>query len=355
VKADLSVLLTGVGAPGTRGALYALRHNPDGTHVRAVGTDARDGGVGRLWMDAFYQVPPPEAEGYVESMLSICRKESIDLVIPQTTRELFTFARHKAAFEAQGFRVMVSDLEAIAVANNKWELLKLAEQMNLPHPQFALARTRAELVECAVRLGYPANPVVVKPPVSNGMRGFRILKEGAWDLERFLAEKPSGVEITLDDLLAVVERGPAWPELLVTEYLPGAEYSVDVFAGARSQVAVPRLRKAIRSGISFENEMEERADLIQYSLALGKQIGLRYAFGFQYKLDHQGTAKLLECNPRLQGTMVASLFSGANIIWLGVREAMSEPPAVDPHAFRPASFHRFWGGVGIHGEHIDEI
>ncbi|HYF80507.1 MAG TPA: ATP-grasp domain-containing protein [Symbiobacteriaceae bacterium] len=378
MKAALTVLLTGAGAPGTRGALYALRHNPDGVQIRAVGTDIRADGVGRLWMDAFHQVPPPEDAGYLAALLEICRREAVELVIPQTTRELFAFARHKAVFEAEGVRVMVADLPAIEVANNKAALLQVVEQMGLPCPTYHLTRSKTELADAAAALGYPGKPVVVKPPVSNGMRGFRVLREGAWDLARFLAEKPNGVEISLDELLAVLGRGAAWPELLVTEYLPGAEYSVDAFLGADLSVAVPRLRRVIRSGISFENELEYRDDLIQATLALGRQVGLKYAFGFQFKLDQNGVPKILECNPRLQGTMVASLFGGVNVIWLGVREALGEgpsgattgpgpgPTAADPTGaaaapapggapFRPATFLRFWGGIGLSGDQIDEI
>jgi carbamoyl-phosphate synthase large subunit len=343
--------------------LYALRHNPDGVQIRAVGTDLRADGVGRLWMDAFYQVPSPEDAGYLEALLAICRREAVDLVIPQTTRELFAFARHKDAFEAEGFPVMVSDLPAIAVANNKWELLKIVERLGLPYPAYHLTRSKAELTDAAAALGYPANPVAVKPPVSNGMRGFRVLRECAWDLARFLAEKPSGVEMSLDELMAVLARGEAWPELLVTEFLPGAEYSVDAFAGANLAVAVPRLRRAIRSGISFENELAYRDDLMQYTNALGHHIGLKYAFGFQFKLDRDGVPKVLECNPRLQGTMVASLFGGVNVIWLGVREALGAGAGAGSGAgpdgagapLRPATFLRFWGGVGISGDQIDEI
>lgn len=355
MQGKLSILLTGAGAPGTRGTLYALRKNPDGLRIHAVGTDMKPDGVGRLWMDAFYPVPAPEEEAYLDNLLAICQKESVALVIPQTTRELVACARHKAAFEAAGARVMVSDPDAIRVANNKWELLQLFAQLNLPHPAFHLARSREELVECALRLGYPKEPVVVKPPVSNGMRGFRILRESAWDLKRFLSEKPSGVEITLDDLLTILGRGETWHELLVTEYLPGPEYSVDAFVGSKVQVAVPRLRKEIRSGISFQNQLEYRDDLMQNTLAVGRQIGLRYAFGFQFKLDPSGTAKVLECNPRVQGTMVASLFGGVNVIWMGVKEALGEPPEKVAGPLQTASFQRFWGGVGIQGGQIHEI
>lgn len=355
VGGRLSILLTGAGAPGTRGTLYAIRNNPEGRPIHVVGTDLRSEGVGRLWMDAFYQVTAPEDEGYLETLLAICQKEAVELVIPQTTREIAALAQQKERFEAAGIRVMVSDAQAIQVANNKWELLKLFAKLNRPHPAFHLARSRDELVEYAARLGYPHERVVVKPPISNGTRGFRILREGAWDLERFLNDKPSGVEIALEELLTILGRGSAWPELLVTEHLPGAEYSVDGFLGAKVQVAVPRLRQEIRSGISFVNHLEYRADLIEATLAVGKEIGLTHAFGFQFKLDRHGRPKVLECNPRLQGTMVASLFSGVNLIWMGVKEALGEPPDTVPTRLRKASFYRFWGGIGIDGEQIHEI
>lgn len=355
MQKDLSILLTGAGAPGTRGTLYALRQNPDGCRVRTVGTDLKPDGVGRLWMDAFHQVPPPEEEGYLAALLSICRQEAVELVIPQTTREIMAFARHKAAFEAQGIRVMVSDLPALEVANNKWRLLQLFAQLNLPHPAFHLTRSREELAACALQLGYPRRPVVVKPPVSNGMRGFRILREAAWDLNRFLGEKPGGLELALDELLTILGRGDRWPDMLITEYLPGPEYSVDAFCGARVQLAVPRLRSEIRSGISFASRLEYREDLIQHTLAAGSAIGLGYVFGFQFKLDQDGTPKVLECNPRVQGTMVASLFSGANLIWMGVREALGEPVESLPARLQPASFQRFWGGVGLQGAQTYEI
>ncbi|HLO04247.1 MAG TPA: ATP-grasp domain-containing protein [Symbiobacteriaceae bacterium] len=350
----LKLLLTGAGAPGTRGALYALHHNPDGIRIRTVGTDLQADVLARHWLDAFFQVPAPEEASYVEALLALCERESVDLVIPQTTRELFVFARHKEAFAAQGTPVMVSSLPAIECANHKGELLQIAQALQFPCPAFVRTRSRRELLDAARQLGYPAKPVVVKPPVANGGRGFRVLRAEAWDLARFLAEKPSGEEIPLGALLAILERGESWPELLVTEYLPGSEYSVDLFLGARVQVAVPRLRKAIRSGISFANELEYREDLMQYAVALGQRIGLQYAVGFQFKLDQDGEPKLLECNPRLQGTMVASLFGGANVIWLGVKEALGEVVDWIP-PLRPASFERFWGGIGFAGEQVDEI
>jgi carbamoyl-phosphate synthase large subunit len=348
-------LITGAGAPGIRGTLYALRNNPEGLPLRLVGVDAEADVVGRFLVDSFYQVPPPEDCTYLETLAGICKKEAITILIPQTTREISVLAHCRQSLLREGIRTLVSNAAAIEIANNKWRLLQEFQALGLPAPACRLARCEKELTESAACLGYPEQPVVVKPPLSNGMRGIRVLKEDAWDVQRFLNEKPSGLEISLEELIRALRRGPGWPELLVMEYLPGSEYTVDAFLGERTAVAIPRLRKSIRSGITFEAILEFRHDLTEYSLRAAKQIGLQYAFGFQFKLDSKSVPKILECNPRIQGTMVASSFSGLNVIWLAVKEALGEPPPQPRLSLREAAFYRFWGGLGVCGNHVYEI
>ncbi len=249
---------------------------------------------------------------------------------------------------------MVSGCEAIETANNKWSVLQIFEKLGLPYPAYQFAGGEADLVRAVEQLGYPQTPVVVKPAVSNGMRGVRVLREQAWDVRRFLAEKPMGLEISLEDLLAILRRGPGWPELLVTEYLPGPEYTVDAFRGEKIEIAVPRVREQIRSGITFRSRTELHAGMAEYTLRAARAIGLQYAFGFQFKLDAAGVPKVLESNPRVQGTMVASIFSGTNVIWMGVKEVLGETVEVIPSPVA-SQFFRFWGGVGVAGECVDEI
>jgi carbamoyl-phosphate synthase large subunit len=334
-----------VGAPGTRGTLYALKNNPNGVDVRIIGIDMKENAVGKYWSDKFYTVPAPEDEAYLEQINSICSKESVDLILPQTTRETAAFSRIKLEV-----KVAVSSSFAVEKANNKFELMKLCDQIGVPCPKFYLVRALADLIDRAEELGYPDKAVVVKPPVSWGSRGLRILRENtSWSIRRFLSEKPSSAEVTLDDLSKILTKDAHvdFPELLVTEFLPGKEYTVDAFAGERVSVAIPRLRKEVINGISFRTSLEYREDVTNYSLKIAKALGLRYAFGFQFKLDYSDAPKILECNPRVQGTMVASVFSGVNVIWLAVREAIGDLVEKIPEKLQPSEFYRYWGGIAI--------
>ena len=355
-RKKVSVLLTGVGAPGTRGTIYALRKNGEGAEVRVVGTDLKDDAVGRFWVSEFETVPPPESDGYIDEVNRLCARHSIDVVLPQTTRETMALS---ASLRRVKTPVAVSRGGAVKRANSKYDLLRTFEKLGLPHPNYFLVRSQDALADRARELGYPDTPVAVKPPVSFGSRGFRVLRgTTSWTRKRFLTEKPSATETTLEELETILSRGGGspFPALLVSEYLPGIEYSVDAFVGKRAEVALPRRRDEIVNGISFLATLEDRADVAEYTLRAAKEIGLSYAFGFQYKLDREGVPKVLECNPRVQGTMVASLFGGVNVIWMAVKEALGEPPSAVRHKPAPASFRRFWGGVGVaDGLLIDEI
>lgn len=61
-----------------------------------------------------------------------------------------------------------------------------------------------------------------------------------------------------------------------------------------------------------------------------------------------GIPKLLECNPRVQGTMGASMMAGFNPIYYAVMEALGTPAAVDGIEIKNGTrFVRYWGGVGV--------
>jgi len=347
----VTVLVTGGGAPGIAGTIYSLRYNPDGIQTRIVACDARDEVVGKYLADAFYVVPPAHHPEFLKEVLRIARKEGVDVILPQVTRELAIFARGRHYFEDQGIAVAVASNETIAYANDKWHLSEVAKQINVPVPESILVNSHHEIENAARLLGYPQNKVVVKPRFSHGQRGFRILTEERWNADRFFNEKPDATEISLQNLLAILQHG-SWSGLIVQEHLPGEEYTVDVFYGHRTALAIPRMREELRSGITFKARVVLREDLINYSLALAQALDLKYAFGFQFKLDANGTPKLLECNPRVQGTMVAATLAGVNVIWYAVREALGE--AVQPEELgKPANgmrLLRYWGGIAVYAD-----
>jgi len=343
---DVNVIVTGAGAPGIVGTIYSLKNNYDGRKIRLVGTDIKDDVIGKYLMDSFHVVPKANERESVDKFLEICEEENIDVILPQVTNELEVFSRNKSKFEKIGVKIGVSDLYGLCIANNKFLLTRLAERIGWSVPKFALVKSLEELEDVLSSFGYPEKPVVVKPPVSRGMRGLRIIDENKDKFALWANEKPTGIYLTKKEFENIFENKD-FPELMVMEYLPGEEYTVDALAmNGRSFVIIPRKRLQIRSGITFQGITEKNEKIIRYSDALIKELKLSYAFGFQFKLDKDGEPKLLECNPRIQGTMVLATFAGANIIYSALKLLLGEEIPNFKERWG-TKFIRYWGGVSV--------
>jgi carbamoyl-phosphate synthase large subunit len=343
---DLTVIVTGSGAPGIAGTLYSLRNNYDSRHVRVVGTDINPNAVGWYLCDAFRVIPrPAETEAYLDAILALGEDEDAICILPQNTSELGILAENIWKFEKKGVKVAVSPAHAIELSNDKQKLCERAKGWGIPIPESIEVRDEKELREAAISLGWPERKIVVKPPQGSGMRGFRIIDESVDEKARFYAEKPTDESLRMDRLLGIL--GPSFPPLLVTEHLPGDEYTVDVLA-KDTPISIPRKRLAIRQGITFDGQIEKHERIIEWSDLMTSRLGLRYAVGFQFKCDAEGVPKLLECNPRIQGTMVAATFAGANIIYSALKMLLEEPlPEFTVNW--DTRFMRYWGGIGIVG------
>jgi len=323
---DLKVLITAAGGPGAPGITWALRHNGE-RQIKVIGTDMDPAAVGFALMDGAYVVPHGMDPGFTSRMLEIAQQEKIDVILPLSTMELLAFAAAREEFEAIGARVAVSDYESLRIANDKGQLYDFLEAKGMPcAPEHRIVDNPADLVEAVQALGYPQSPVVVKPCIAGGSRGFRILDAQAETLDSFLSRKPEAVSTTLEALCRILEPANPFPTLVVMEYLPGKEYSVDLLADrGESLIVVPRSRDRIKQGISVRGTVERNEELIEMSNQVCRALGLSFNLNMQFRYAANGVPKLIEINPRLAGTVIMCVGAGVNLPYLGVKLALREP------------------------------
>jgi carbamoyl-phosphate synthase large subunit len=320
---DVTVLMTGAGAPGASGIVKSLRAAGE-RDVRIVGVDVDPDAYGFGLVDEGYTVPAGGEDGYVDRIRELVAAESVDVVLPLTTDELPPLAAGRDAIPAA---VMVSDRDALAVANDKASLYGfLADEGFDAAPAHRRVDDEAAFVEAVDALGYPETPVCFKPVVGSGMRGFRVLDERTDRATRLLEEKPGQPVTTLEEVRPVLAGADPFPELVVMEYLPGEEYSVDVLAtGDDVAAVVPRTRARTRAGITFRGTVENDRRLREAAAEICRALGLEYNVNLQFKYDEAGTPKIIEINPRVSGTIVMCVGAGANLPYLGVKHALGEP------------------------------
>ena len=141
---ECTVLMTGCGAPGAPGIIRCLRKNGE-RDIRIVAVDRNENAGARDLVDAFYTVPSAEKEDFLPAVLDICRRESVQVVIPIVTRELMKFARARAEFEALGAKVSVMEPDKLEIVNNKAHLLDAMRAHGLRTPEYRRVHTVEKL------------------------------------------------------------------------------------------------------------------------------------------------------------------------------------------------------------------
>jgi carbamoyl-phosphate synthase large subunit len=303
----LTVLLTAAGVPGCAALVRALRQNGE-RELRLVGTDMSELAVGRHVCDAFYAVPPGTDPGFVDTVVDVCEREEVDALVPQSSFELQALAEGKDRF--QNTTVLVSWPEAVRICNDK-----AATYDALPRtPAHAVAVGADELARIAGALGYPEDDVAVKPRVSSGSRGFRIVSARADRRQQLLENRPGVAEaLRLEELVELVGD----EEMLVMELAAGKERTIDGIAErGRIVLGHPKTREEMRAGLAMYFETLDDPELMELAAQIVLQLELDHFFNIQLVGEH-----VIEVNPRIS-TIVYQ--DDLNIPYLGIKHALGE-------------------------------
>lgn len=335
--------MTGGGAPGAAGILKCLQQDKS-FHV--IAADANPNAVGRYINKDFEHIPFASDSSFIDMMLDVCRKRNIHAILPLVTSELIPLAQRIKEFEFTGTKVLISPAASLEIANNKSRLYEFLQWRGIAVPEFRVIETTEQFKSAVEELGYPFRPVCFKPSVSNGSRGFRIISEQMNELDLLFNHKPSSTYISFGDAMRIFSSA-TFPELLISEYLPGEEYSVDCLANhGESVLIVPRLRKRIINGISVEGEFVMEENIISYCSRIIKELQLHGNIGIQVKKSAEEEFLILETNPRVQGTISAALGAGVNLPVLAIKQELGLPISPDELKVRwGTKFYRYWEDV----------
>lgn len=318
-----NVLITGAGSPGGPGIIKSI-HEKYTVH----GADADPKATGKGLCSVFHSIPKATNSDFIPALLAIVETHHIDVLIPLVTKELELFSSHMLAFEKLNCTVVVNALTNLQICNNKNKLLQKIEAAGLEIPQYMAVKDADGLVKASEELNYPEKTICVKPSESNGMRGFRVINNSINRADLFWNEKPNNMHCTMEELRHIL--GTEFREILVMEYLPGKEYTVDCIAHrGKAKLILPRERLRMNNGISTRGKFVKHDGIINYCKRIIELFDLHGPIGVQLKEDAHGIPKMLEINPRLQGTTVAAEGLGINIPDICIQQALGTEPQLN--------------------------
>ena len=310
----LTILVSASGAPGTAALLRALRENGE-RPVRLVGTDMSERSIGRHLCDAFHTVPAGSDPGFPDAIMEICRTESVDAILPQSSFDLEGLAEHRQRFADEGIAVLVANPDAIRRSNDKAECYAFLQRIGVPTVDFRRVAGGAAVEQAARELGYPDRPVCFKPVFSSGSRGFRVLDPTVDRSHQLLRERPGAVGMRLEEAVELIGEDPM--ELLVMELARGGERTIDGIAReGRIALDHPKTREAMRAGLAMYFVTLEDEGLMEIARKIAAELSLDHFFNIQLVGEH-----VIEINPRIS-TIVYQ--DDLNIPYLGVKHALGE-------------------------------
>ena len=234
--------------------------------------------------DKEYIVPRVLEEGFIESIIKICNKEDIHLIIPTIDTELKIYANNKELIETKtSAKIMISDKKAIDIVRNKVETYKFLKAKGIGVPR---------LIEKGdIEGGNYEFPLFIKPlDGSSSIDAFKIKN----DKELFF----------FNDYI----HNP-----IIQEFADGPEYCVDVFSDFDSNVitVVPKLRLAHRSGEITKSEIVKDREIIELAKKIVEVLGAKGEINFDCIRTENGL-KVIEINGRFAGGAPIAFRCGAN-------------------------------------------
>jgi carbamoyl-phosphate synthase large subunit len=248
---------------------------------RIVSTDANPLSAGFHLSDSYRVVPKASDPAFYAAVTQLIADERVDIIFPTSGFDIFEYSRHKAELERGGVVVAMSDVDAMTICADKWQFYLKT------HGVFPLPETSRDLAHWQVF------PCFVKPMLGKGSRDSYRCKQR--DELRFHASQV--------------------PDLIVQEYLPGEEYTVDVLSDLEGtpRLAIPRIRLETKEGISTKGKVLKDGEIEGLCLEMARHLGLKGPTCMQLKRDGAGALKFLEVNPRIGGGMMFTTLAGINI------------------------------------------
>lgn len=299
----LRVLVTGGGTATALSVLKGLRIQRE-VAVHVTLADAQETIAGRYLADAFIQIPPAGSRGFLDALRTICRKESIHLLIPIVDYEFETLSKYANEFLEDGTRVVISSLPVIQKCGDKEALAAWLKSRGFP-----AAMTVPKDEALAGKFFFP---LFVKPR-----------KGGRGSLGAQRVDSPQELEVVCSKL----------QEPLIQEFIDGEEYTVDTLSDFNGRLvgAVPRVRIETKSGVSVKGKTVCVPDLVDLVKNVAEALPILGPSNVQCFRRRDGSLVVSEVNPRFAGAVALSIAAGFNSPMLLLKLARGEQ--IEPFSF----------------------
>lgn len=251
------------------------------THFRLYGGSSTDDHGRFVYENYIGNIPNVDEDLFIEEINRIIKEKNIDFIYPAHDSVVLKLAQAKD----QGLLacdVVTSPYQTCLIARSKGKTYKaLRDIISVPREY-----GKDEVVTDDL-------PLFLKPDIGQGSKG-------------------TYKATSLEDIDYQIKNDQS---LLILEYLPGKEYTIDCFTNFKGELlfAQGRLRKRVSNGISVSSESVADTRFWTIAEKINKALKFDGVWFFQVKENSKGELVLLEIAPRVAGTMGLERVAGVNL------------------------------------------
>jgi carbamoylphosphate synthase large subunit len=292
-------------------ALRLIRQGDEDQTYTLVASSPNPHALVRLAADEFHEEPSGlVGDAYVEWCAEFCRRHEIGLFVPgKEAARLADMAEH---FSRQGTRILSSAPRAMLdLLHDKGRFYAAVDCP--PPPAWRMCTSLAEFDAAHEQLRESHSQLCIKPAVSVYGIGFRRIREDIDAHEIYAAGH--AYQIDLPSMRALLAQRDRFPPLLLMEFLPGHEFSVDCVADQGILRCAVARRKPLHAGEG--QVIDPREDVQIACAAIVRRFSLNGYANIQFREGVHGL-RTLEVNPRMSGGIGMACLAGPNLPYLGV-------------------------------------
>ncbi|QQY79131.1 carbamoyl-phosphate synthase large subunit [Keratinibaculum paraultunense] len=253
---------------------------------KVIGVDTGELAPAKHFVDSFYKVPKWDDKEYVNTLLNICKKENVDMLIPLYEKEFILLCENREKFNKTGTILILSDKKIIEIFNDKWESYRFFIENGIDTPMTYKKQGVKDF----------NFPLIIKPI------------NGAGSQNVFKVDNKKELSFFIDYI-----ENP-----IIQEYIKGTEYTIDVLCDLKGNVIsiVPRERIEVRAGEVSKGRTVKNKDIIEKTLKLCNKLKIDKntkpigPLTIQCIVDLDNNIKFIEVNTRFGGGVPLTFEAG---------------------------------------------
>jgi carbamoyl-phosphate synthase large subunit len=356
MKRNATVLVTAAGGIVGQGIMKSLRLatssslSPNCYRILAVDSSPLAAGLYRS--DIGLVVPKASDPEYIDSIITHLKNYDVDALFVGSDEELMAIATTKKRIEKESpAKVLVTELDVLKIARDKWETYKFLKANNLSCAESCLPENKDEFTE---EFGFP---LVVKP------------REGFGSVKFFVTKSTDEMEYALTQI-----QDYGWKPML-QEYLPGIDdeftSGITVDKNGKYIMSSISIRKYLKGGQTYKAFIDNYPIVSLSAEKVAEKLGVTGAVNIQSKYVpndevtssskttaefeprnlnesvQNGRMKIFEINPRFSATCPLRSYAGINEPDIVFRNAVFDEKIEKVSNSRRLVCMRYWNEVYV--------